>query len=142
MSPIVPLAEPECVRDADCSQSRACYDKRCGDPCLVEDPCGTNALCKTQTHRPVCYCPETMAGNPKIECFRREYLFGIFNIFYEKLFTLKFYIIEFFKRALSGLNVIFLRRSNVSNVRFFLPDNTCINLHQPNDTMKYTFLTG
>ena len=65
--------EPECRQDRDCPIDQACINQVCVDPCLVEDPCGRNALCRAQQHRPVCYCPDEWAGNPQIECFRREY---------------------------------------------------------------------
>ncbi|XP_047739044.1 uncharacterized protein LOC108675679 isoform X2 [Hyalella azteca] len=69
---LIPAAEPQCTIDQDCSTDRACIDAACSDPCIVEDPCGKNALCRTQQHRPVCYCPASWAGNPKEECFKPD----------------------------------------------------------------------
>lgn len=86
--PTTVLDEPECRTDSDCPYTKACINEVCADPCLVEDPCGKEALCRTQQHRPICYCPEGWAGNPEIECFKREYhhslmcIGGYFGLFF------------------------------------------------------------
>ncbi|KAK7075251.1 hypothetical protein SK128_022665 [Halocaridina rubra] len=66
------LLEPECRQDPDCPSDEACINDICIDPCLVDNQCGLKALCRTQQHRPICYCPEAWAGNPQIECFKPE----------------------------------------------------------------------
>ncbi|KAK8736180.1 hypothetical protein OTU49_004861, partial [Cherax quadricarinatus] len=68
----IPLEEPECRVDPDCTNEQACIKEVCVDPCLVEEPCGRQALCRTNQHRPICYCPEGWAGNPRTECFKPD----------------------------------------------------------------------
>ncbi|KAG7155063.1 Neurogenic locus Notch protein-like 2, partial [Homarus americanus] len=67
-----PKEEPECRVDPDCETDKACVKEVCVDPCLEEDPCGRDAFCRTQQHRPTCYCLDGWAGNPQIQCFKPE----------------------------------------------------------------------
>lgn len=69
---IIP-STPECKLDSDCSYDKACISQRCQDPCLIANPCGTNAQCKTTQHRPICLCPDGLGGNPQVLCYKRKY---------------------------------------------------------------------
>ena len=60
----------ECQNDMDCPDNRACIGNQCLDPCVIDDPCGTNAQCETTSHRPVCRCPNGWAGDPHTECYQ------------------------------------------------------------------------
>lgn len=62
--------EPECRIDSDCDTDKACYNERCDDPCIVEDPCGREAICKVNKHRPYCTCPDGWFGDPTLRCYK------------------------------------------------------------------------
>ena len=64
----------ECQIDMDCPDNRACIGNQCLDPCVIDDPCGTNAQCETTSHRPVCRCPSGWAGDPHTECYQCRFL--------------------------------------------------------------------
>jgi hypothetical protein len=70
----VPIQKGECQHDIDCPDNRACIGNQCLDPCIIDDPCGTNAQCKTTSHRPVCRCPSGWAGDPHTECYQCRFL--------------------------------------------------------------------
>lgn len=40
---------PECVKNEDCSRTNACFNQKCGDPCVRA--CGENALCNVINHK-------------------------------------------------------------------------------------------
>lgn len=69
----MPSSTPECTSDSDCPILRACVNQRCQDPCAVSNPCGTSAECLVSNHRPVCSCQQGWAGNPQVQCYKREY---------------------------------------------------------------------
>ncbi|KAL7305336.1 neurogenic locus notch homolog protein 1 [Trichogramma pretiosum] len=56
----------ECLINEDCIGSRVCSSNKCVDPCAYA--CGTNALCHTKGHVPVCTCPPGYTGNPSNKC--------------------------------------------------------------------------
>jgi len=61
----------ECFNDEECSQSLACFDYQCKDPCLgPSTSCGSNSECKVSNHGPVCSCPQGYQGDPLSQCFR------------------------------------------------------------------------
>lgn len=66
------LPKPECTIDSECSDDRSCINQRCQNPCVVANPCGTNADCRTFNHRPSCQCPAGWGGNPQIQCYKRK----------------------------------------------------------------------
>lgn len=57
---------PECVKNEDCSSSQACFNQRCGNPCI--GACGENALCNVVNHKAVCSCPRGYMGSPFLRC--------------------------------------------------------------------------
>lgn len=62
----------ECRVDGDCPGNRACVGRRCVDPCAVDSPCASNAVCFVQNHAAGCRCPEDYpVGNPLAYCERR-----------------------------------------------------------------------
>lgn len=61
---------PECVVNEECSSSKACFNQRCGDPCLRA--CGDNALCHVRNHKAVCSCPTGYIGSPFTQCSRAQ----------------------------------------------------------------------
>lgn len=72
-----PTGQPECTSDLDCLNDKACIGQSCQDPCLLTNPCGTNAQCKTIQHRPTCLCPDGWGGNPQVLCYQRKCLFNL-----------------------------------------------------------------
>lgn len=60
----------ECEVDDECKLSKACIGYTCRDPC--PGACGLNALCRVESHRPVCICKDNFIGNPLIHCLPSE----------------------------------------------------------------------
>ena len=58
-----------CQQDSDCEDHHACYDGVCANPCLVNDPCATNAECYAERHQAYCRCPSGLLGDGHNECF-------------------------------------------------------------------------
>lgn len=65
---------PQCTTDSDCSNSKACINQACRDPCAERNPCSLNAECRTIQHHPTCYCPSGWAGDPQVQCYKRKYI--------------------------------------------------------------------
>lgn len=63
---IPPYCRPECVENSECSDSRACINQKCRDPCI--GACGYNAKCNVINHIPNCYCLPGTTGNPFVSC--------------------------------------------------------------------------
>jgi hypothetical protein len=61
----------KCEAHTDCPSTMSCFvDRLCRDPCIHSQVgCGKGAKCKTENHRPVCYCPDDYVGNEMVECF-------------------------------------------------------------------------
>ena len=66
-----------CHFNNDCSQTTACLNQTCQDPCqppkgLDEpfDDCGVNAVCEVVSHAPTCRCPEGYRplNSPYVAC--------------------------------------------------------------------------
>ena len=57
----------ECLVDNDCPFSKACRNEECIDPCSIT-LCGERALCKSEYHSGICYCPPGTQGNPIVKC--------------------------------------------------------------------------
>ena len=62
---------PECVQNEDCPSSKACFNQKCGDPCI--EACGVNALCNVINHKAVCSCPRGFIGSPFLQCSKIEH---------------------------------------------------------------------
>ena len=75
-SPVAPVeVEPivtGCSVDQECPDYNSCINNRCADPCVISDPCATNAFCKVLNHQPKCSCPEGYIGDPRVECKPRK----------------------------------------------------------------------
>ncbi|XP_064459913.1 uncharacterized protein LOC135370150 isoform X1 [Ornithodoros turicata] len=55
--------------DSDCPPTAACLSDHggvpmCKSPCSVPDTCGPDAICRTENHRPTCFCPHGFTGQP------------------------------------------------------------------------------
>lgn len=61
-----------CRNNLDCTSDRSCINGQCLDPCLQENACGTNALCKVSEHRILCLCPDGYRGEPSQGCTKAE----------------------------------------------------------------------
>lgn len=61
-----PYCKPECVSNTECSNSLACIDQKCTNPCL--GLCGANANCHVVSHTPICSCNSGFSGDPFIQC--------------------------------------------------------------------------
>uniref|UniRef100_A0A0K2TAS5 Putative LOC101893139 [Musca domestica] n=1 Tax=Lepeophtheirus salmonis TaxID=72036 RepID=A0A0K2TAS5_LEPSM len=62
----------ECAINEDCNSERACYQDKCIDPCVLDNPCAPNALCKTVQHASSCVCIPPLIGNPFVSCVEKE----------------------------------------------------------------------
>lgn len=65
---------PECTSDYQCSNTEACINQRCENPCAENNPCFGNAECRVSNHRPLCSCPQGWGGDPKVQCYKRKYI--------------------------------------------------------------------
>ena len=65
-----PMCRPECVVSSECSQDRACVNKKCVDPC--PGTCGAEARCQVVNHNPICSCPPGFTGDPFVQCAKKE----------------------------------------------------------------------
>lgn len=58
----------ECEGHDQCSNDKLCDDYTCKIACLVNNPCGKNALCSAENHAQVCYCQPGYTGDPIEGC--------------------------------------------------------------------------
>lgn len=61
-----PNCRPECTVNSDCSNSKACINEHCADPCA--GACGLNTLCNVINHRPNCACQNGYEGDAFVRC--------------------------------------------------------------------------
>lgn len=61
-----PQCRPECVVSSECSQSQACVNQKCVDPC--RGACGLGARCEVFNHSPICSCKPGETGDPFRSC--------------------------------------------------------------------------
>lgn len=57
-----------CRTDSECGPAKACINKNCINPCLVKDPCGTNAECFVYRNQAQCRCRSGFRGDPFTRC--------------------------------------------------------------------------
>ena len=74
---LVGLPEPPelsvgCSSDDDCPEYTACRNRKCINPCAVDEPCAPTAICKVVNHNPVCTCPNGFIGSPHTRCSPRK----------------------------------------------------------------------
>jgi hypothetical protein len=62
-----PNCRPECVVSSECSQTKACLNQKCVDPC--PGTCGLNARCEVINHSPICSCQSGHTGDPFTRCY-------------------------------------------------------------------------
>ena len=62
-----PNCRPECVTHSDCSNDKACVNKKCSNPCI--NACGLNAECKVSLHIANCICQQGYTGDPFTNCY-------------------------------------------------------------------------
>ncbi len=85
---IAPILASGCEDDTECPQYNACNNRKCTDPCVLANPCATNAACLTVNHQTICSCPDGYLGNPKTACEKRKdngyFLmdFAVFNFYF------------------------------------------------------------
>ena len=53
-----------CQSDSECLDTETCVDGTCINPCLIDDPCGANAVCFPKNHVANCRCNEGFEGDP------------------------------------------------------------------------------
>lgn len=61
-----PNCRPECVSNSDCTNTLACINMKCQDPC--QGSCGLNARCFVVNHIPNCVCQDNFIGDPFLFC--------------------------------------------------------------------------
>ena len=57
-----------CTVDPECAYDEACYEGVCANPCLVKNPCASNAECYAESHRAYCRCPSGLIGDGYGQC--------------------------------------------------------------------------
>lgn len=62
-----PSCRPECVVSSECSQTTACVNQKCIDPCV--GACGHMARCEVINHSPICSCKPGQTGDPFKGCY-------------------------------------------------------------------------
>ena len=62
----------QCLSDADCPATAACYNGKCQNPCEIPGSCGADAVCVPANHSPMCSCPARTKGNPSVRCVPLE----------------------------------------------------------------------
>lgn len=67
-NPEIACFSVECRRDSECMPDKSCINNSCVNPCLIENPCGTNAECFVDNHRSECRCREGFLGDAKNIC--------------------------------------------------------------------------
>lgn len=72
--------ESGCTSDSDCPTTQACRNRKCINPCTVENPCSKFATCLAQNHRPVCQCPPGMTGDPLVLCTQSKLCLGLSQV--------------------------------------------------------------
>jgi len=61
-----------CQSDNECNNDQQCFNGQCVSPCILGDPCASNAECYGDNHRASCRCPSGYSGNPFSRCERAE----------------------------------------------------------------------
>ena len=61
-----------CRTDPDCPLDRACRNRDCINPCLTDNPCGSNAECLVSQHLAQCRCIFGYTGDPYQACLPFE----------------------------------------------------------------------
>lgn len=67
-NPNVGCSQIECDTNEDCSNDKMCEDHMCKISCLMENPCGENAMCSAESHKQVCYCQPGYTGDAHVGC--------------------------------------------------------------------------
>ena len=62
----------ECEDNSECPPERACVNRRCQDPCAIENPCGREQECSVVDHVVDCSCPEGYQGTRGTACVTAE----------------------------------------------------------------------
>lgn len=57
-----------CRSDSECDTDKACINSNCISPCLINDPCGSNAECFVRNSKAECKCLSGYRGNPREGC--------------------------------------------------------------------------
>ena len=57
-----------CKDNSECPTDRACYNRQCVNPCIIEDPCDVTAECYARNHQAECRCREGYEGDPRARC--------------------------------------------------------------------------
>lgn len=52
-----------CRSNSECDSDKACINSNCVSPCLIDNPCGTNAECYVRNNQPQCRCVSGYRGN-------------------------------------------------------------------------------
>ena len=61
-----------CRTDPECPLDRACRNRDCINPCLTDNPCGSNAECLVSQHLAQCRCIFGYTGDPYQACLPFE----------------------------------------------------------------------
>lgn len=60
-----------CENSKDCPLSLTCHHELCLDPCSINNPCASNAICFARQHKAECRCPSRLEGDPYVRCETR-----------------------------------------------------------------------
>ncbi|GLH00239.1 Neurogenic locus Notch protein, partial [Gryllus bimaculatus] len=67
-----PTELPGCKNDNECPDNSICLNRQCVNPCLISNPCASNAECRATNHRATCTCPAGFMGNAFINCYKPQ----------------------------------------------------------------------
>lgn len=57
-----------CRTNSECESDKACINANCVNPCLINDPCGTNAECFVRNNQADCKCLSGYRGDSRDVC--------------------------------------------------------------------------
>lgn len=68
----VESAAPECRQDSDCPSQHGCINKKCQNPCIVENVCSVDQECRVLDTIPIrsimCQCPSDFIADKDGRC--------------------------------------------------------------------------
>lgn len=101
-----PNCRPECSVSSQCPTNKACFNRKCADPC--PGTCGLNSRCETINHSPICSCTPGYTGDPFTVCSELPSKYSMILTVYNKYGSRSWIKIEKKKVFQSSKNIFHL----------------------------------